>query len=74
VLSHGLLPLDEITLGGVHFMAALQEIVITSTVKEIDDSIIKSNSNLTNVEYCDEIEEFVSCEAGDARVVESGSY
>jgi hypothetical protein len=41
----------------------LERIIIPSNVKEIDDSAFNDHSNLTNVEFCDEIEEFVSCEA-----------
>ncbi len=42
---------------------SLRHIVIPPAVKVIDDSAFNNCSNLTSVKNCDEIEEFVSCEA-----------
>jgi hypothetical protein len=38
-------------------------IIIPPAVKKIHDTAFKNCSNLTNEEFCDEIEEFVSCAA-----------
>ncbi len=39
---------------------ALECIAIPPTVKSIDDTTFNECSNLTNVQFCDDIEEFVS--------------
>jgi hypothetical protein len=58
ILNDGL---EEIG-GGVFKGCAFVHIVIPPTVKEIDEMAFKECSNLTSVQFCDEIKEFVSAE------------
>ncbi len=41
----------------------MEHILIPPAVRAIDDAAFKGCSNLSNVEFCPRIEEFVSCEA-----------
>ncbi len=42
---------------------SMEEIVIPTAVKKIHDMAFKGCTNLTRVKFCDEIEDFVSCDA-----------
>ncbi len=55
--------LEEIRYEAHRQCTSLQRIIIPPGVKTIDDSAFEACSNITNVEFCDKVEEFVSCEA-----------
>ena len=55
--------LEEIGKEAFGKCTSLQYILIPPTVKTIDDTAFKDCSNLTSVKFCEEIEEFVACEA-----------
>ena len=54
--------LGEIGKEAFNQCALLERTIIPPAVKVIDDSAFK-DSSLTNVVFCDEIDEFVSCDA-----------
>ncbi len=55
--------LEEIGREAFYCCASLERIIVPPAVKAIDYSAFKDCSNLTRVEFCQEIEQFVSCEA-----------
>jgi hypothetical protein len=55
--------LEEIESRAFNECTSLQRIVIPPAVTTIDDTAFEGCSNLTCVKFCDEVEEFVSCEA-----------
>jgi hypothetical protein len=61
ILNDGLEVIGEQTFKG----CALERIDIPPTVREIDETAFEECSNLTTVQFCDEIKEFVSgCRCG----------
>ena len=59
ILNDGLEEVGKWAFKGCAFV----RIVIPPAVKEIDETAFKECSNLTSVQFCDEIEEFVSAES-----------
>ena len=59
ILNDGL----EVIETGAFYGCALERINIPPSVREIDETAFKECLNLTTVQFCDEIEEFVSAES-----------
>ena len=55
--------LEEIGEEAFEMCTLLEEIVIPPAIRDIHDTAFKDCTNLTRVKFCDEIKEFVSCDA-----------